>query len=123
MFIPWELMEWVIGAVASAVAGVGLWVWKLGARVDKNTDRIATLRADNARLETKLEKLESLIEEMRHEAERARVMLKEELLDAVRGLPTRIFIESQMQQLTGRIDGLIDARLRHPPGRRSSEEQ
>lgn len=113
VFIPWELMEWVVGVVASTVGAVGLWVWRLGVRVDRSAEKIGRLSNEVIRLENKVERLESTLAEKLHDADQIRAKEFRDL---------RIFIESQMQQLTGRIDGLIDARLRHSP-RRSSEEQ
>lgn len=109
-FIPWGLLEWAIGAISAVVGSIILWVLGLGKKSDRHGREIGILSKEIIRLESKVDKLESTLEEKLAEAERARAALKEELLDVLRDLPTRVFIESQMQQLTQRIDGLIDAR-------------
>lgn len=109
-FIPWEFLEWAIGTIAATVGSIILWVWGLGKKSDRHGRELAALAKEVIRLESKVEKLESTLEEKLAEAERARQVLRDELLSALRDLPTRVFIESQIQQLSQRMDGLIDAR-------------
>jgi hypothetical protein len=112
-FLPWGLLEWVVTGIVGAAATVALWVWRLGARVGAAQDALDEVAKDMVKLEAKFEKLEMTMAERLLEAERAREALKDELLARIADLPSRVFIESQMQQLTGRIDGLIDVKLFH----------
>lgn len=114
--IPWGFLEWILAAIGGVVVSVIAWVWNLGGRIEKlevvNGSRLEKV----VRLESKVDRLESTLAEKLAEAEEARAKLREDLMNELRNLPSRVFIESQIQQLTQRLDGLIDARL--PPGRR-----
>lgn len=110
-FIPWGLLEWAIGGIWSVAAAIAVWVWNLGARVDKTEALMAQLQKDRVNeqlwFQKELDRLQSQNQRLETNLER----LKTDILDRVADLPTRVFIESQIRQLTERMDGVIDARM------------
>lgn len=102
-FISWGFLEWLLTGILTALGAIIAWLWRLGGQVNTNTKELILM-------EKELGKLEVLVEQARKEREE----LKLDLIDKISQLPTRVFIESQIQQITGRIDGLIDAKLHSP---------
>ena len=93
IFLNWGVIEWVIGGiwvVGTAIAG---WVWAIASKVEamkKEMEMLeTTIRQQDEQIRKMQEKLESLGEE----------------------LPSRSFIEGQINQLSLRIDRLIDSKL------------
>lgn len=99
-FLPWGLVEWAIGGLAAFAGSIALWVWGLGNRVDRIEAENVRLREEKVRLEGRMEKLDAAISS-----------LKDYLVNELRDLPSRGFIESQVQQLSERMDGMIDAKI------------
>lgn len=110
-FVPWGMLEWAIGGIWSVAVAMAVWVWNLGARVDKTEALMAQLQKDRVseqlQFQKELDRLQSQNQRLETNLER----LKTDILDRVADLPSRVFIESQIQQLTERMDGVIDARL------------
>lgn len=113
-FVSWGLLEWAIGVLGTAASAIAVWVWNLGRRIDeadsrmdkidsrieKGEDRNVQLQEDITRLVGKFERLETTIYE-----------LKDYVGKELRELPSRQFIESQITQLSERMDGMIDAKI------------
>ena len=111
-YVPWEFLEYAIGAMCTAGFAVAGWVWHLGGRIARLEEEKALIAERHGEQQARLERLEKVLGERLYEAEQARSDLKNELMQRLNNLPSREFIESQITQLTQRLDGLIDARLR-----------
>lgn len=113
-FLPWPMVEWAIGILGAAASATIVWVWNLGRRIDEADSRMdkidiriekgearnVQLQEDIIRIVGKFERLETTIYE-----------LKDYVGRELRELPSRKFIESQITQLSERMDGMIDAKL------------
>lgn len=110
-FLPWSLLEWAIGGVWTVAVAIAVWVWNLGDRVRRTEALVAQIKEDrvNERLQFQKEfdRLQGQIEKMGFSIEK----LKADIFDRFNDLPSRMFIESQIQQLNERMDGVIDAKL------------
>lgn len=117
-FLPWGLLEWAIGVLAAAAGSIALWVWNLGVKtditeakfnglIDKAKDERIRLEKEQIRLEGRLDKMEVTIQEARHSIQELRNYIGEQFRD----LPSRSFVESQITQLSERMDGMIDAKM------------
>lgn len=122
------MVEWAIGALAAVAGSIALWVWNLGVRIDKADEKAKTkndelrneqlrLEKEQIRLEGRLDKTDVVIKELSKSIQELRNYLGEQIRD----LPSRGFIESQVTQLSERMDGMIDAKIyrRQPPAPRS----
>lgn len=108
------MVEWAIGILGAAASATIVWVWNLGRRIDEADSRMdkidiriekgearnVQLQEDIIRIVGKFERLETTIYE-----------LKDYVGRELRELPSRKFIESQITQLSERMDGMIDAKL------------
>lgn len=118
-FVSWGLLEWAIGALGAAASAIAVWVWNLGRRIDEGNSRMD-------KIDARIEKGESLSGQLQGHIVRIEIKmealgatmyeLKDYLSKELRDLPSRVFIESQIQQISERIDGVVDAKV----GRRLS---
>ena len=90
LIFSWETIQWCVAAIATMMTAAGSWIWRLSSKIEQLTVQVEEL-------ERKTTKLEKQIEVMRDE------------------LPSKHFIEGQMNQITNRIDSLFMIHLGQNP--------
>ena len=95
-----EFVQWVVGGLLAVLVVIGGWIWKLSARLtgisakqDEMSGHIDAAKVSAAEAKLEASKLSDKLESVREE------------------LPSRSFIEAQLNQLGQRLDRLWEARI------------
>lgn len=123
LFLSWGTVEWVLASIWSAGVGIAAWVWRLGSRTGHLEEVIETLRKRVEDMDKDIElnrrvtqqigsALDKKIEDKANEQNEQNQILRDKLDSVREELPSRGFIEGQLNQQTARIDSLMNQKLR-----------
>jgi hypothetical protein len=108
LFLSSSVIEWALTGLVTGIFAVAGWVWRLGVQVDR-------LRAGHRATKEDIEAVKKSAVEL---GERLDHKVDEEIknlgakIDRIRDeLPSRQFIENQINNLVGRIDRVVDAKM------------
>jgi Tfp pilus assembly protein PilO len=106
-FVAWGVIEWALTGMATLGSIVAAWVWRLGSKTDKLEMEVDVLKQtlkefekkmaeDTQRLGDKFEQLTDKMDQLREQ------------------LPSRQFVESQINNLGQRIDNAMSGMSTRP---------
>ena len=96
-YLPWGLLEWMVGALVGVAVWSLTWVWRLSVRLSK----LEYLVVENKK---------AIEDQAKVNAERYDKIM-ERLVEMHKELPSKFFIEAQLDALGRRLDAIAD-RLR-----------
>lgn len=114
LFLTWGMIEWILTATLSACGAVAGWVWHLAGRVDKLEDLVANERQEIETVRRTLQDvgnaLDRKIDEETQRVEGRMDRLGDKMDELRERIPSRQFIEAQLNNLSGRLDRSLDSR-------------
>jgi len=122
LFLSWGIVEWALGVISLAGSAVAGWVWHLGNRVRELEDQNKKLGELVTENKGEIKQMQQLIRSFEDNMQRRidgetqkleqRMERLTEKLEQVREeLPSRQFIEGQLNNLSQRLDRSIDLKM------------
>lgn len=111
-FVSWGVIDWLLTAIASAITAVIGWVWHLGGRIEALKVQLEESKQDRKAMRESIRALKVQAEEDTRQLEAKVEKLADKLEEIREAIPSRTFIETQLNQLHGRIDRTMEVKLR-----------
>lgn len=115
LFVTWGMIEWALTGIVSAGMFVAGWVWRLALQVEDLKMTSKTLEQDMNVMRRTIREVGSQLDrkiEMEVTKVDGRMARIEDKMDEIReDLPSRAFIEGQLNNLSQRMDRSMDVKL------------
>lgn len=102
--LTWSVIEYALSGMLAAGTAVAMWVWHLGRRTDKLEDLVEFYQL-------KLGEMEDDLRDMKKRSEEDRKELTKKFDELREALPDRNFILHQLNNLSMRLDGVMDRKM------------
>ena len=113
--LTWGLIEWALTGMLSMGGAMAAWVWHLAGRVDKLETAAASEREELDLMRKTIREIGTALDsKINEETERLEGRMDKVMdkVDEFRSeLPSRQFIETQLNNLQGRLDRSMDVKM------------